>query len=107
MRRPTIVLTVLGASRSSRAASATVMPGWRAASRSSSDRAGGSGSVADAFRAARRVVRRTALTALSSCAASGPLSGRSLNAVPLADPVPDPPGPWAPPSTSFTELTIS
>jgi hypothetical protein len=46
------------------------MPGWRAASRSSSDRAGGSGSVGEAFRAARRVVRRTALTAISSCAAN-------------------------------------
>ena len=40
----TIVLTLLGASRSSAAASATPMPGRRAASRSSSDRAGGSGS---------------------------------------------------------------
>ena len=41
----TIVLTLFGASRSSAAASATPMPGRRAASRSSSDREGGSGSA--------------------------------------------------------------
>ena len=83
----TIVLTLLGASRSSAAASATPMPGRRAASRSSSDRAGGNGSAWTEVRTARRATRLTAPMAASSWAAwVFASSGGEL--------------------TSFTELTV-
>ena len=83
----TIVLTLFGASRSSAAASATPMPGRRAASRSNSDRAGGSGSATADCRTARRATRRTAPMAASNWAASD--FARSSGEL-----------------TSFTELTI-
>ena len=83
----TIVLTLFGASRNSAAASATPMPGRRAASRSNSERAGGSGSPTAAVRTARRATRRTAPMAASNWAASD--FARSSGEL-----------------TSFTELTI-
>jgi len=84
----TIVLTLFGASRSSCAASATLIPGLRAVSRSSSDLAGGSAPAsADELRA-RRATRRIAPSVASSSAAA--VLAVSLTAT----------------LTSFTELTI-
>ena len=92
------MLTVFGASRSSWAASATVMPGRAAASRSSSDWAGGSGCCAQAWRVARRAVRRITLIAVnSSLAVAAAAWSTSPSWAPSL-------GPTA--TMSFTELTI-
>jgi hypothetical protein len=62
------------------------MPGRAAASLSSSDWAGGSGSSAHADRAARRATRRMALITASSPAASGCALPDSGALVAFADP---------------------
>src|SRR5262249_40645978 len=102
VRPPTSVLTLLGARRTSRAASATVRRGRSAPSRSSSLCAAGSGSSGQALRTACRAVRRTALIAASRSAASGPgAPGAPREAGPVGA------APAGRAERSFTELTIS